>query len=377
MDAAVINHPTTTQASRTREIDLFRAIAILMVLAFHYLARWTPPRGAINLYPYGSAFAGNAIVNHGHLGVDFFFMISGFVIALTLESCLSPVDFASRRVARLLPAMIICSLLTLVFVEVFSRVPEFNEQASLWNLLPSWTFTPPEVWAKLLPVTDHIDGAYWSLVVEAKFYVWAALIYFLQKEKFARNMFAFCAATSLVYILAETFRIKPLQSLEFYLLFGKYAMLFAAGVLYFQLHKRPADLGQLRPYLAVCLLFELAQAMLVPRAHDQFAMTAALKLVFFLAFLAVALGWRAPKAVTLDVLARIGLASYPLYLLHQNVGVSVINLSGGLENPLAVVASIAAVPVGLILVSMALQKFVEEPGKRLIMARLRGWFAPA
>jgi peptidoglycan/LPS O-acetylase OafA/YrhL len=360
-----------SQPARTREIDLFRAIAILMVMAFHYLSRWTPPRNASNLYPYGDAFAGNAFVNHGHLGVDFFFIISGFVIALTLESCRSPLEFAMRRVARLLPAMIVCSLLTFVFVKAFSRVPEFHAQASLWNLLPSWTFTPSEVWAKLLPVTDHIDGAYWSLVVEAKFYVWAALIYFLQRERFARNMFAFCAATSLIYIAAETFRIKPLQSLEFYLLFGRYAMLFAAGVLYFQLHKRPADLGKLRPYLAACLVLELAQLALVPRSFDSFAVTAAFKLVFFIAFLAVAFGWRAPKAITLDVLARIGLASYPLYLLHQNIGVSVINNSGALENPLGVVASVAAVIVGLVVVSIALHKLVEEPGKRFILARLQ------
>jgi peptidoglycan/LPS O-acetylase OafA/YrhL len=184
-------------------------------------------------------------------------------------------------------------------------------------------------------------------------------------------MFAFCAATSLAYIAAETFRIKPLQSLEFYLLFGRFAMLFAAGVLFYQLHKRPADLGKLGPYLAACLALEWAQAALVPRAHDQVAMTAALKLVFFLAFLTVALGWRAPKAVTLDVLASIGLASYPLYLLHQNIGVSLINLSGGLENPLAVVASVAAVIVGLIVVSRLLHQYVEEPGKRFILARLQ------
>jgi peptidoglycan/LPS O-acetylase OafA/YrhL len=361
-----------SQPARSREIDLFRAIAILMVMAFHFLSRWTPPRNDINLYPYGDAFAGNAFVNHGHLGVDFFFMISGFVIALTLESCRGSVEFAVRRAARLLPAMIVCSLLTLVFVKVFSRVPEFHAQATLWNLLPSWTFTPSEVWARFLPVTDHIDGAYWSLVVEAKFYVWAALIYFLQKEKFARNMFAFCAATSLLYIAAETFRIKPLQSLEFYLLFGRYAMLFAAGVLYFQLHKRPADLGKLRPYLAACLALELAQAALVQRAFDTFATTAIFKVIFFAAFLAVALGWRAPKAVTRDVLARIGLGSYPLYLLHQSIGVTLINLSGGLENPLAVVAAIAAVPIGLILVSLSLHRWVEEPGKRFILARLRG-----
>jgi peptidoglycan/LPS O-acetylase OafA/YrhL len=356
---------------RYREIDLFRAIAILMVVAFHYLSRWTLPRNALNLYPYGDWFAGNAFANHGHLGVDFFFIISGFVIALTLETCRSPMDFAIRRAARLLPAMIMCSLLTLIIVKAVSHVPEFQKQASLWNLLPSWTFTQPALWAKFLPVTDHIDGAYWSLVVEAKFYVWAALIFFLQREQFARNMFAFCAATALAYMAAETFRIKPLQSLEFYVLFGRYAMLFAAGVLYYQLHKRPADLSKYQPYLAACLALEMLQLALIPRDHDAFTATAVFKVIFFLAFLAVALGWRAPKAATLDLLARIGLASYPLYLLHQNIGVTLISNSAGLHAPLAVVATVAVVLMGLVAVSIYLHRLFEEPGKRVILAAFR------
>jgi peptidoglycan/LPS O-acetylase OafA/YrhL len=361
----------TIPSTRYREIDLFRGIAILMVLGFHYLSRWAPPRSATTLYPYGDAFAGNAVINHGHLGVDFFFIISGFVIALTLESCHSPVVFAVRRAARLLPAMIVCSLLTLVIVRSMSDVPEFQTQANLWNLLPSWSFTQPEVWAKFLPVTDHIDGAYWSLVVEAKFYFWAAVIYFLQRNQFTRNMFLFCVATSVMFIVAETFRIKPLQSLEFYILFGRYAMMFAAGVIFYQLHKCPADLVRLAPYLAACVVLEILEVALVPREHDGVVVTATFKLIFFLSFLAVALGWRAPLAATIDLLARIGLGSYPLYLLHQNIGVTLIAKSGGLGNPLAIVAAFAAICIGMVFVSVCLHRLVEEPGKNLMLSVLR------
>ena len=188
----------TSQAARYREIDLFRAVAILMVIGFHYLSRWTPPRFEINFYPYGNFFAENVLFANGSLGVDFFFIISGFVIALTLESCRNFFDFFVRRVARLLPAMIVCSLLTIIIVRLFIPVSIFQESASLWNLLPSWTFTDPYIWSKVLPVTSHIDGAYGTLVVEVKFYFWAACIYFLRKEKFLLNIFAFCAATSIL-----------------------------------------------------------------------------------------------------------------------------------------------------------------------------------
>jgi peptidoglycan/LPS O-acetylase OafA/YrhL len=365
-DALVIG-----REERYREIDLFRAIAILMVIGFHYLSRWTPPQFDVNLYPYGDFFAENVVFRHGHLGVDFFFIISGFVIALTLESCHNFADFLRRRAARLLPAMIICSLLTLIIVSLFVPVSKFQEEAQVWNLLPSWTFTSPYIWSKVLPVTSHVDGAYWSLVIEVKFYVWAACIYFLNKVKFSRNMFLFCAAASVAYVIGQTFRIKPLQQLEFYVLFGRYAMLFSAGIFFYQIHKCPTDFGKLSPFLIACFALELGLTALVPQQQTPFAVVATFKFAFFLAFYAVSIGMLAPKNAIVDFIIRIGLASYPLYLLHQNIGVGLISRSIGVQNPVVIFAVFVGVCAAIIYVSFCVHLLVEQPGKRLILSLLR------
>lgn len=359
-----------SQAARYREIDLFRAVAILMVVGFHYFSRWTPPRFETNLYPYGNYFAENIFFRHGHLGVTFFFIISGFVIALSLEGCQGLFDFLARRAARLLPAMIVSSLLTLIVVRVFLPIPAFQESATLWNLLPSWTFTHPHIWSKVLPVSSHVDDAYWSLVVEAKFYVWAACIYFMNKVTFSRNMFVFCAATSIAYILSQLFQVKFLQQLELYVLFGSYSMLFSAGVFFYQIHKSPTDLGKFSPFLIACFVLELAQTALKFQELNVLAEIVAFKSAFFLAFCAASLGWRAPMNAMIDFTIRIGLASYPLYLLHQNIGVGIISRCIGVENPLGILAMFVGVCVAMLYISFWMYKLVEEPGKRVILSLL-------
>lgn len=70
--------------NRIQILDGFRAISILSVLLFHFFSRWTPPLSSESFYPYGSKYF--SWFQYGGVGVEFFFMISGFVIYFTLEN---------------------------------------------------------------------------------------------------------------------------------------------------------------------------------------------------------------------------------------------------------------------------------------------------
>ncbi len=84
-----------------------------------------------------------------------------------------------RRWIRLFPAMLVASLLVFVSSYLFNEGPRGPLQVI--NLLPGLTFIDSRWWSGL--IGQHFDGiefAFWSLYVEMKFYVFAALIYFFK-----------------------------------------------------------------------------------------------------------------------------------------------------------------------------------------------------
>ena len=85
-----------------KDIDLLRAIAVIAVVTFHFNEAWLPS---------------------GYLGVDLFFVISGFVITLQIakqhkEGSFSVINFFQRRIKRILPlvtAVVLCTLIVSPF----------------------------------------------------------------------------------------------------------------------------------------------------------------------------------------------------------------------------------------------------------------------
>src|SRR5262249_17011979 len=172
---------------RFASLDGLRTIAILAVVAFHYCYRWGPPLNSESLYPYGTALAGLPGVHLGAYGVHLFFVISGFVIAMTLDACKTPGEFIVRRYARLGPAMLLFSLITFAAMHAIPRAP-FPERW-IW-FASSITFVDPQFLNRLAPSIgfSSIDGPYWSLYVEVHFYVLACLVYFPTGRRFRVTM---------------------------------------------------------------------------------------------------------------------------------------------------------------------------------------------
>lgn len=155
-------------------IDVLRGFAALSVVMYHI----------IEIYPWPNFMAGNFIglwFHIGWMGVDLFFVISGFVISLSMFSLYDRFrdrykeEFMRRRFARIVPLY----YLTCVVFIVFSIPAIFFEPTFWFHIFTHLTFIH-----NLFPKAQgSIDGANWTLGVEMQFYLLVCLLAPLLRKK--------------------------------------------------------------------------------------------------------------------------------------------------------------------------------------------------
>jgi peptidoglycan/LPS O-acetylase OafA/YrhL len=138
---------------RLHGVDALRGVAALMVMLFHFTTRYDQKFTHIA----EPLFA----VPWGYLGVNLFFMVSGFVIFMTLDRVSRPMDFLVSRFSRLYPAYWAAASLTFATLCLF---PEIGKSISLRNALGNGL-----MFEGLFGIPP-IDGVYWTLEVELLFY---------------------------------------------------------------------------------------------------------------------------------------------------------------------------------------------------------------
>jgi peptidoglycan/LPS O-acetylase OafA/YrhL len=267
-------------------LDGLRGVAILLVLLFHAFARWP------ELVPYGDKYASIQFFQYGWLGVDLFFMISGFVILMTLEKTKTFFEFLYRRWLRLFPAMLIVSILVFVtarwfFPERPAGIPELRD------LMPGLTFMEEGIWQKIFNSPQGLlEGAFWSLFVEVKFYLIFGIMFFTLG---VNRAILGLVCLFLLYIVHTPFVWR---------FSAEYMGWFAAGALFYQYFKSSE-----RKWLLMGLLTALVSAFFMPKGFDaKFA--AALMAIFFTV---VIMNERAQAVVGSRFLLFLGFISYPLY----------------------------------------------------------------
>jgi peptidoglycan/LPS O-acetylase OafA/YrhL len=135
---------------RLKELDILRGLASLNVVIYHYTERYRE----IYQHQYPAKYDWN----YGHYGLELFFMISGFVIFMTLQKVHSVNEFAYKRFSRLFPAYWICVTITLLLTTLW-KVPRM-EGFNLFEILMNYTMIQGVF------EIPNIDGAYWSLIPE-------------------------------------------------------------------------------------------------------------------------------------------------------------------------------------------------------------------
>jgi peptidoglycan/LPS O-acetylase OafA/YrhL len=312
------------RGSRVESLDGLRVLAIFMVMIFHYYARY---QGVYYTY----VFKVPAFFNHGRLGVQLFFIISGFVITLTLSKSKSFLDFMKKRFIRLLPGMIICATFTFLFFWLFDKNNLMSRCKDIYNLLFSYTFLSPKLINGIIG-TDfkYIDGAYWSIWTELQFYIVGGITYFLSPKNFLRNYLIIVAITmpiSFFFIsphfsgVTETLlghdpSTSARNVFDIFNLF-QHNCWFLAGIVLNKIYFGKRHNPQLVLLLGGIFVFQMV---LLSSLY-----ITAICAVFFMILLSFLFKPRYISFLANKTLSKIGVASYSIYLIHENVGFLVMN----------------------------------------------------
>jgi peptidoglycan/LPS O-acetylase OafA/YrhL len=287
---------------RAPELDLLRFIAATLVVIYHYAYR-PAINGEVSTTAFGAL---QDFATYGYLGVPLFFLISGFVIVWSAAGR-TPGQFLRSRFLRLYPMFWLGVAITLFACWLADFRPEvLNIRVILANLtlVPAYFDVP------------FIDGVYWTLAIELKFYLIILGAILLGQMRRIELWMYFWIAASVVLTLWTV----PLGGSAAMLPHG---FLFAAGATCYFV--RTSGLTAARVIALTVAAAGSTYHGILGRGNftfeDQMAspvMVGVLIVAFHLGLLAVAMRWI--RVGNSAIWFSLGALTYPLYLLHNVVG---------------------------------------------------------
>jgi peptidoglycan/LPS O-acetylase OafA/YrhL len=341
---------------RIYQIDLFRFIAALSVVFYHYLFRGY---AADNMSVLSFTEIGNYF-KYGYLGVDLFFIISGFVIILSIKNY-SLSAFITSRITRLYPAYWFCVLLTSIVVVYFGS-PWFH--ATVQQMLANLTMFHQ------LFFIDSIDGVYWSLLVELKFYFIIALfLIFVKIKKLKIDVLVYSwLFLTILYFFTSDYLI--MKAFGYFLIFD-WSSYFIAGIIFYQIYKNDVKIQNILA-LIVCLLISLFYAInRIDEIQIHYSATfspyiiSSIIVSFYVLMYLVSIGKL--RGINSPKLLKLGVLTYPLYLLHQNIGFIIFNNLGTYFNKYIIFFLTLVV---IFIASYYTNKLIEIPVSRFMKNKL-------
>ncbi|WP_316777251.1 acyltransferase family protein [Streptomyces sasae] len=347
---AVAPAPPGRPHTRLLALDGLRLVAALMVCLYHYAGRGGVVSASWHQNPDLVFPTLSGAAAYGCLGVEFFFVISGFVICMSSWGR-SLGDFFRSRVARLYPAYWVALLLvtgaSLVLPAVVHAVRPDEFLVNL-TMLQQPMGVP------------RVLGVCWTLWVEVRFYALFALTVVLPGVTY-RRVVLFCSVWTLAAVLS-TAAGGPWAEL---VVMPGYAPYFIGGLALYLVHRFG---GRLLPWGIVAVSWILGLCMATQglwRAgapRDPYVVMLVVTLAFA-AVAAVAAGWT--HRANRPWLTTAGALTYPFYLVHEHLGwfvIRVLHRAWGLPPW----PTLAVTVLGMLGLAWLIHRFVEKPfGPRL------------
>jgi len=338
------NNLQKQQATRFYELDLLRFFAAMGVVLFHYVFLDVIENKSAPDFPIlGEIF------KYGYFGVEFFFMISGFVILLTAQNK-NWQGFIVSRISRLYPAFWIAVTVTSIAILLLKSG---KIELSLSQYLLNLTMIPEYMG------TLDIDSVYWSLQVEIKFYFLVFIVLFFNKLRYIEYiLFGW-----LIVAVLEQLNVSNVITRAIFM--PQYSPYFGAGALFYIIKTKGWNLQRVI-FLIIAFVLSMIISLKngeiqVENYHIYFSpyVLASLLCLYFLIF-AFIISENKPEILNSKVrtfFIALGGISYPLYLLHNKIGELLFIKLSFIENRYLLLLTIVSIVMTL---SFVLYRHIER-----------------
>lgn len=293
---------------RFREIDGLRGIAVLGVVIYHYGV------------PYGTYYPSDNAVKYsfspGEMGVQLFFMISGFVILLSAIKSKSAARFAVARISRLYPTYWAGLIISIILIATFGiETRKITVFESIMNFTMLQRFF----------LIDNVDQVYWTLAIEIQFYALILIYLYFSKGKIDRTFITrfgvvWCLVGLLFCMLYPHSSESGIAKILIWLLLAEHGSLFCFGMALFLYH-HDRKLHWTLPFFGVIAVLNV----FLRHEPTQGLIVAGLALLFFYVVWKQEIKWLAQGP-----LYALGKISYPWYLCHTILGFVIIHMTHSL-----------------------------------------------
>ena len=308
---------------RIKHIDVLRGIAALLVTIFHLTGSSGLSKTA--------ASAGK----YGYVGVEMFFVISGFILPYSmLKSNYKVRDFGKfmcKRVVRIYPAYIVAILLGIILPLLTGR-----------QLIPWLDIFTQLTFANSFFHMDWVSAVFWTLSIEFQFYILIGLAFQAMSSSNAKSVMLILLVTVFSFFCNTRIMV-------FY-----WFPIFSLGLLIF--NWRCLGMPKLHFWLGVAALVAL-----IAFVHGVPEALASLFAVLFIAFVQLEVRTKANR-----LFFFLGTISYSLYLVHWEIGRAAVGFSRHI--PVVGSSEIVRVTIGVLVSVLAgaiLYHFVERRSVRL------------
>ena len=329
--------------SINRNIQGLRAICVLAVFAYHI---------------------DSSILPGGYLGVDFFFVLSGYLMAKLLvnqfetKGEISVIDFYRRRMKRLLPAMFFVATCTIP-IAFFTLLPSDMRDFSA-SLVGVVTLTLNKMIANNIGYFTPLAETqpllhFWSLMVELQFYLIIPLIFwaFVRIRWFLVSVLVLFSLVSIFY--ADYLSFEDPKDNYFMLPSRLWELCFGCLLFYASSQYKMAWARGISSRFSLLLLLSLCFAFFDSEIPHP-SLISFVPILIFSALLVSVGSTTSSKFLGSDILVWIGNLSFSIYLWHYVLIVAF--KSKGIEFSLAVVALIVVLTI---ILSLCSYRWIEKP----------------